>query len=96
MKSTKLKIMAVAAFTATFLFSCNQDSSIPMEEESQAVQEAPADASLIPGQYIVVFNQDVTGNESRQMSSYSRSQEFVQSKTVFSVCINYMIHYFMR
>lgn len=81
MKSTKLKMVAVAAFTATFLFSCNQDTSVPMEEESLAVPEAPTDASLIPDQYIVVFNKDVTGDEARQESSYSRSQELVQSQT---------------
>ncbi len=80
MKLTKLKTLGVAVLTATFLFSCNQDSSVPMEED-QTISETPSDANLIPGQYIVVFNTDVTGNDSKQMSSYSKAQQLVKSQT---------------
>lgn len=71
--------MGVAVLTATFLFSCNQDSNLPAENNSQ--MEAVAEPGVIPGQYIIVYNND---NTSKSYSGISRleSREAVKSRTL--------------
>ncbi len=82
MKLNQLKVLGVAAISATFLFSCNTESN-QTEADSFEQMVAPSDAQVIPGQYIVVFNNKSGANdESRAMQSYAKSQSFVQSRTM--------------
>lgn len=79
MKLNSLKTLGVAVLTAAFLFSCNQDSNqTPVDNNTST--EAISEPGVIPGQYIVVFNTDVTGNDAKAMSNYSKSQQLVKSK----------------
>ncbi len=78
MKLKTLKILGAAFFAAAFLFSCNQDSTTPLEDgESQMV--APSDSQVIPGQYIVVFNKT---DEGKASESYQKSQDRVKAKAL--------------
>lgn len=78
MKLTRLKKLGAAVFAAAFLFSCNQDSTTPLEEvESEMV--APSDSQIIPGQYIVVFNNT---DEGKASENYQKSQDRVKAKTL--------------
>ncbi|MCM8567973.1 S8 family peptidase [Gramella jeungdoensis] len=78
MKLKTLKILGAAIFAAAFLFSCNQDSTTPLEEgESQMV--APSDSQVIPGQYIVVFNKT---DEGKASENYQKSQDRVKAKAL--------------
>lgn len=78
MKLNSLKSLGVVLLTATFLFSCNQDSNLPSEDNNQ--MEAAAEPGVIPGQYIVVYNND---NSSRSNTGLSRgdAREAVASQT---------------
>ncbi len=79
MNLNSLKTLGVVVLTAILLSSCNQDPNIPAED-NMAPAEAVAEPQVIPGQYIVVFNTDVTGNEAKSMTNYSKAQEIVRSK----------------
>lgn len=65
---------------AAFFVSCSQDETReqPMDEELVA----PSSADIIEGQYIVVFNKDITGNaSSKYPQSYTKAQEEVANTT---------------
>ncbi|APG61312.1 S8 family peptidase [Christiangramia salexigens] len=81
MKLKNLKTLGVAALTATFLFSCNQDTNVPAENMDSQMA-APSQSQVIPGQYIVVFNKDVSGDQGRAMQSYQKSQDAVKAQTL--------------
>ncbi|WP_081209259.1 S8 family peptidase [Salegentibacter sediminis] len=76
----KLRPLAVTVMAAAFMFSCSQD-----KEENQSLEEqqvAPSNSEIIQGQYIVVFNTDVTGDEAAKYpDSYAKAQESVKAKT---------------
>lgn len=76
-----LKTLSVAALSAAFLFSCNQDNSseAPSVETNMA---APSSAKVIEGQYIVVFKNDASSNEARMAESYQKSQDMVKARTL--------------
>ena len=80
MISQKLRPLAVTVMAAAFMFSCSQD-----KEENQSLEEqqvAPSSSEIIEGQYIVVFNTDVTGDEgAKYPESYTRAQQAVKAKT---------------
>ncbi len=74
------KSFAVTAIAAAFFVSCSQDQAReqPMDEELVA----PSSADIIEGQYIVVFNEDITGNaSSKYPESYTKAQEEVANTT---------------
>ncbi|MBZ9728772.1 S8 family peptidase [Salegentibacter sp. JZCK2] len=76
----KFKPLAVIAIAAAFFASCSQDEvrEQPMNEELVA----PSSADIIEGQYIVVFNKDITGNaSSKYPESYTKAQEAVANTT---------------
>lgn len=76
MKLKTLKKLGAAVFAAAFLFSCNQDPTTPLEEgDSQMV--APNDSQVIPGQYIVVFNNT---DEGKAFENYEKSQDRVKAR----------------
>jgi len=79
MKVKKLKILGVAALTATFLMSCNQDSEVQTQE---AEMIAPSSAKVIPGQYIVVYKKDFSRSAENAKLSYEKSQENLKSQTL--------------
>lgn len=79
MNLNSLKTLGVAVLTATFLFSCNQDSNLPAEDNSQ--MEAAAEPGVIPGQYIIVYNNDNTSKANSGMSRLE-SREAVKSRTL--------------
>jgi subtilisin family serine protease len=79
MKVKTLKVLGVAALTATFLMSCNQDSEL-QTEESQMV--APSSSQVIPGQYIVVYNKDFSRSMENGKMSYEKAQENMKSQTM--------------
>lgn len=79
MNLNSLKTLGVAVLTATFLFSCNQDSNLPAEDNSQ--MEAAAEPGVIPGQYIIVYNNDNTYKANSGMSRLE-SREAVKSRTL--------------
>lgn len=79
MKVKKLKVLGVAALTATFLMSCNQDSEIQTQE---AEMIAPSSSQVIPGQYIVVFKKDFSRSAENEKLSYEKSQENLKSQTL--------------
>ncbi|SFN80449.1 S8 family peptidase [Salegentibacter flavus] len=76
----KLRPLAATVMAAAFMFSCSQD-----KEENQSLEEqqvAPSSSEIIQGQYIVVFNTDVTGDEgAKYPESYTKAQESVKAKT---------------
>ncbi|HEY9184944.1 MAG TPA: S8 family peptidase [Salegentibacter sp.] len=76
----KLRPLAATVMAAAFMFSCSQD-----KEENQSLEEqqvAPSSSEIIQGQYIVVFNTDVTGDQGEKYpESYTRAQEAVKAKT---------------
>lgn len=76
----KLRPLAASVMAAAFMFSCSQD-----KEENQSLEEqqvAPSNSEIIQGQYIVVFNTEVTGDEgAKYPESYARAQEAVKAKT---------------
>ncbi|MDX1544460.1 MAG: S8 family peptidase [Christiangramia sp.] len=78
MKLKTLKKLSAAVCAVAFLFSCNQDTTTPVEEgESQMV--APSDSQIIPGQYIVVFNKT---DEGKASENYQKSQDRVKAKAL--------------
>ncbi|MGY5851766.1 S8 family peptidase [Salegentibacter sp. F14] len=76
----KLKPIAATVMAAAFMLSCSQD-----KEESQSLEEqqvAPSSSEIIQGQYIVVFNTDITGDAGAKFpQSYLKAQESVKAKT---------------
>ena len=67
--------LAVTAVAAAFFFSCsddrNQEQTTP---EEQLV--APSSSEIIQGQYIVVFNKEITGDAgSKYPQNYAKAQE---------------------
>ncbi|MBT8296083.1 MAG: S8 family serine peptidase, partial [Gramella sp.] len=79
MKLQSLKVLGVAALTATFLTSCNQDSEIQNQEVEMI---APSSSQVIPGQYIVVYNSDFTRSMENGKMSYEKAQENMKSQTM--------------
>ncbi|TRO65534.1 S8 family peptidase [Christiangramia sabulilitoris] len=79
MKVRTLKVLGVAALTATFLTSCNQESEV-QNPEIELV--APSTSQVIPGQYIVVFNQDFSRSMENGKLSYQKAQENTKSQTM--------------
>lgn len=79
MKVKRLKVLGVAALTATFLMSCNQDSQV-QTEEAQMMQ--PSSSQVIPGQYIVVYKKDFFRSSENDKLSYEKSQENLKSQTL--------------
>lgn len=79
MKVKKLKVLGVAALTATFLMSCNQDSETQTQE---AEMIAPSTSQVIPGQYIVVYNKDFSRSSENEKLSYEKSQANLKSQTL--------------
>ncbi|AVR44005.1 peptidase S8 [Christiangramia fulva] len=84
MKLNSLKMLVVAVFTSTLIVSCSQEPTETVVNKSTPA-EAISDPDIIPGQYIVVFNTNVTGNEAKAMANYSKSQELVKSKTALMI-----------
>lgn len=77
MKFNSLKTLGAAIISAAFLFSCNQDPNLPVDEaENQLVS---SDSEIIAGQYIVVFNKD---NNGKSFDSYQKSQESVKAQAL--------------
>lgn len=76
----QLRPFAVTALATAFLFSCSQDA-----EESQKLDEelvAPSSSEIIEGQYIVVYNTSVTGDDnSKYPENYTKAQASVKAKT---------------
>lgn len=71
--------LAVTAVAAAFFFSCsddrNQEQTTP---EEQLV--APSSSEIIQGQYIVVFNKEITGDAgSKYPQNYAKAQEEVSN-----------------
>ena len=79
MNVKKLKVLGVAALTATFLMSCNQDSEVQTQE---AEMLAPSSSKVIPGQYIVVYKKDFSRSAENEKLSYEKSQENLKSQTL--------------
>ncbi|MFD1096652.1 S8 family peptidase [Salegentibacter chungangensis] len=75
-----LRPLAASALAAAFLISCSQDAKNEQQPEEQLV--APSSSQMIEGQYIVVYNTSVTGDEGKRFpQDYARAQEAVQSRT---------------
>ena len=75
-KNAGLGIMAAA-----LLFSCNQDTNeAPQELETQLA--APSASNVIPGQFIIVFNNNAASESGRMAMSYEKSQDFVKAQTL--------------
>lgn len=79
MKLRTLKVLGVAALTATFLSSCNQDSQVQNQE---AEMVAPSSSQIIPGQFIVVYNKDFSRSMENGKLSYQKAQENMKSQTL--------------
>jgi subtilisin family serine protease len=80
MNLKNFKSLAVTVVAIAFFVSCSQDEAQeqPMDEELVA----PSSSNLIEGQYIVVFNEDITGNaSSKYPESYTKAQEEVANTT---------------
>lgn len=76
----KLRPLAVTAVAAALMFSCSTDR----EEDTVTDEElvAPSSSEIIEGQYIVVFNTSVTGDDNAKFpESYTKAQQSVKSKT---------------
>lgn len=81
MFSLKLRPLAASAIAAAFLFSCSQDQKNEQQEIKEQL-EAPSSSQVIEGQYIVVYNTSVTGDESSKYpNNYAKAQEAVKSTT---------------
>ncbi|MCG9970807.1 S8 family peptidase [Christiangramia crocea] len=78
MKLKTLKRLGATLFAAAFLFSCNQDSTAPVEE-GDVQMVAPSDSQVIPGQYIVVFNKT---DEGKSVENYQKSQDMVKARAI--------------
>lgn len=79
MQLKSLKVLGVAALTATFLISCNQDSEI-QNDEVQVME--PASSEIIKGQYIVVYTSDFSRSMETGKQSYQKAQENMKSQTL--------------
>ncbi len=80
MRLQKLRLGAVAFMAAAFLFSCSQDNDEPTTLDEEQV--APSTSKAIEGQYIVVYNTDVTGDDNQKYpESYEKAQASVKTKT---------------
>ncbi|MBZ9630788.1 S8 family serine peptidase [Salegentibacter sp. LM13S] len=80
MNLKNFKSLAVTVVATAFFVSCSQDEAReqPMDEELVA----PSSANIIEGQYIVVFNKDITGSaSSKYPESYTKAQEEVANTT---------------
>lgn len=80
MKVNSIKAVGLAALTATFMLSCNQDSNVVEQESTQMVESF--DSQVIPGQYIVVFKKDVTRSQENKGLTYEKSQQNVKSQVL--------------
>ncbi|WP_300436659.1 S8 family serine peptidase [Christiangramia sp.] len=79
MKLNSLKVLGVAAITATFLMSCNQDSQV-QTQEAEVIGASSSQA--IPGQYIVVYKKDFIKSMDNGKLSYEKAQENMKSQTL--------------
>lgn len=75
-----MKAVGLAALTATFMISCNQESNEIQEESVQIVESF--DSQVIPGQYIIVFKNDVKRSQELKGLTYQKSQEKMKSQVL--------------
>ena len=80
MKINSIKAVGLAAITATFMISCNQDQDQIQEEPTQMVTSF--DSQVIPGQYIVVFHKDANRAQQNKGLTYAKSQENMKSQVL--------------
>ncbi len=79
MKVKSLKVLGVAALTATFFMSCSQDSEV-QNQDSSFVEASTS--QIIPGQYIVVYNKDFNRGMENGKLSYEKAQENLKTQTL--------------
>ena len=84
---TKKSLWAALAL-CLIVFSCN-------EEESEVVQQDPSQESLIPGQYIVVFNEESIGSGRANEPVFTDRNEKVNYSKQVSAEINLQMDQFL-